>query len=565
MSYNPINLSIYLAAYQGAQAGMGASGRLITDGGATPSGTDPVAENTAIVANAYAQEFDTLFAESGLPVDSYSASAADDLSAAIFWERNPIQATPPQANVSSPATYSQPILGILALISAAELQFAVLGIVPPPLPLNATGAAPGTPAYNPAWYAMTDIYIDPVNGHDGNAGTITAPIQHFSEAVRRYGAIDPQMNYGQNVTFHFLNSQPAGTDPIFFYPQLSGGGYCALIGTLIVAQAAFVAGVTTQPVVAAAGSLLTIAAVPAGVVAGVLLNNTTRNGWAFVDSVAAGTASVQQPMTNASITTIGTGAGSAQNTWATVDTIVGYTTPTINLKAWDPAGSDESSGGAVGCGWVQWITIADPSGTGASAYRHHNRAASNVLSACRINARLDTSSEAGRGASTSVLACTMMGGGNAHYGGSTIVYGGGFLNGNTIFGAGWEQELNTVFHGTLSIEATDSELDGFYSDGTVRIAAFGSAQWVAAAWGTFLTNVQQGSLLVNNSGTTWVLGWLTSGAMTMGTVGTASTYSGLGVWADGVAITQANIDAGGGAGRPGMRNVVTGSAYCDIN
>jgi len=170
---------------------------------------------------------------------------------------------------------------------------------------TSAGPVPGTPAYNPAWYALTAIYWDPSNvsglASDANSGaTAILPVLTWAEIIRRYGSVSPIFNDGQSVTFHKLSPQPnSATDPVFFSPYLSGGGQAVLLDTLQLVQAAFVSGVVTPKNIAIGGSLLTIATMPAGTVAGQLVYNTTRNSYAFVDSVVGTTATMQQPLTAA--------------------------------------------------------------------------------------------------------------------------------------------------------------------------------------------------------------------------------------------------------------------------
>ena len=92
----------------------------------------------------------------------------------------------------------------------------------------------------------------------------------------------------------------------------------------------------------------------------------------------------------------------------------------------------------------------------------------------------------------------------------------------------------------------------------------GNAQWVDPAWGTFVTNIQAGSILENNSGGSWVAGWLTNGGMTIGTSSTGTAYTGSGVMVDGITVTQAHIDTGSTYG-PGLFSPTTGARYCNVN
>src|SRR5271170_4712450 len=127
MEYNVINSGIYFNAFTGAQSGMFAAGLWVTDTASTPSASDPVNVNSAAVAQAYAQEMDTLFAATNLPVDCYTQESVRNLSLAVFWQRNPSQANPPQNNAVTGSSYSKQILAILAMIAAGETNFASWG------------------------------------------------------------------------------------------------------------------------------------------------------------------------------------------------------------------------------------------------------------------------------------------------------------------------------------------------------------------------------------------------------------------------------------------------------
>ena len=80
------------------------------------------------------------------------------------------------------------------------------------------GQAPGTPAYNPTWYALTDIYLDPVAGLDTNSGQVGFPIKTRAEMVRRYGSTAPALIFGQSLTVHQLSAQTINVDVGAFNP-----------------------------------------------------------------------------------------------------------------------------------------------------------------------------------------------------------------------------------------------------------------------------------------------------------------------------------------------------------
>ena len=132
---------------------------------------------------------------------------------------------------------------------------------------GAGGGAPGTPGYNPAWFAATQVYVDPLNGSDAAAGTSSgAPLKTWAEVVRRYGSNQPTFNYGQSCAYFFLNSQTAGTDPIFFEPRVSGGGQALLEAVPAQVGPSFVGGAVTAKARGAPGTLLQVAGMPAGTV-----------------------------------------------------------------------------------------------------------------------------------------------------------------------------------------------------------------------------------------------------------------------------------------------------------
>src|ERR1700685_576267 len=100
-------------------------------------------------------------------------------------------------------------------------------------------SAPGTPSWNPGWYAMTDIYWDPSGangGNDGNSGAVGSPVLTFAEITRRYGSTRPRLNQGQSTTIHLLSSQTSDVDTVFFEPYVSGGGQITMDGTLGMTQ-----------------------------------------------------------------------------------------------------------------------------------------------------------------------------------------------------------------------------------------------------------------------------------------------------------------------------------------
>ena len=141
------------------------------------------------------------------------------------------------------------------------------------------GAAPGTPAYNPAWYALTDVYWDPVGGSDANAGNVSArrPALRRDRPPLRLDVARHQLRPGR----HHPHAQLAAGGPGsgFFEPRVSGGGRAILLGSLVPFGAPFALGALTAAKVRGAPGSLTkadLSAGPGGIVKNMLLVNTTQ-------------------------------------------------------------------------------------------------------------------------------------------------------------------------------------------------------------------------------------------------------------------------------------------------
>jgi hypothetical protein len=420
------------------------------------------------------------------------------------------------------------------------------------------------PIFTPA-LQVTDWYWDPVNGLDTNSGGIGFPVQHFAEIIRRYGTTEPIIPYGQSVTVHQLSAQPANSDPVFFEPKMSGGGQAVLLSTLVVLQSAFTGGTVTAKVKGGPGTRLQIASMPAGVAAKQLVFNQTRNSYAFVDSMAGQTATMQQPVAAAGITTVNIPAPAEDNTWTTGDTLIVYDCPLLNLASWDPVAVDENVGATKqSVGWVQFARIADSSGSAASVYGMRSRSVASVLSCCRVDARMVTSTQNGRSATGYLIGCTLASALN-QYGGQLTIFGGGVAAGVNANGGLINLQGDVTLHGTNSTALGGLlSITAAFNDGNWGMTAPGGFQLLAAGavWGSATVNLFPNAFGYNASGGTWVNAWLSSGAMQIGGATTASAYGGSGAITDGVTINPTNIDSGG-AGGPGLFNVKTGARYCN--
>ena len=199
MSYTPINLSMYLAAFSGALAGMGASDRVPTD-------SNP-AHYTGLVstAGAFAEAFD--IAWDNVHANTYNFAAAKALSEDAWQERTPLVTS----QFTSPDAYTTLARALVAMIMAGDTYLTDQGIV---VPDSCCGILAATE--EPNWY------IDAINGNNDNLGTtLLAPLQSHAELERRWGAsptLKPPVNVtvsARLLTIHILSDLPE-TDPINF-------------------------------------------------------------------------------------------------------------------------------------------------------------------------------------------------------------------------------------------------------------------------------------------------------------------------------------------------------------
>jgi hypothetical protein len=415
------------------------------------------------------------------------------------------------------------------------------------------------------WTAATDIYWDPQGGSNEASGLVSiAPVKTFSEIVRRYGTLAPLLAYGQSITIHLLTPQTANTDEVFFEPRLSGGGQAILLGTLVAVAAPFVGGVVTAKVRGGPGTRLQVATMPGGTVANQYVFNSTRGSYAFIDLMTGATATMQQPLAAAGLTTPNVPAPVQDNTWATGDTLATFTVPLCNLGSWNPVSADENAGATkASVGWVQWVEVADSSGNGSSSYGHTCRAVANALVGCKVSPRLNIAASTGRGQQAYVVGCTCVRAVQMLAGGCNI-NGGALAAGLLTQGANATVANDAYLHGTVNVTAGSSlNVTAAFGDGSWFENGGGTVVLLAAGavWGSFPNQVQPAGTAFNNSGTTWPLAWLSSGQMSLGVSNTGSAYVGAGVMTDGIAINPANIEAGGAGGK-GLFQINIAARYC---
>ena len=413
---------------------------------------------------------------------------------------------------------------------------------------------PGTAAFNPAWYAVTDIYWDPANltgfASDANTGTSAGaggPLLTFREIVRRYGSNRPQMNPAQNVTVHKLSGQPNDSDPVFFWPQCSGGGFCALLDTLVVFTGPSSSNVVTL-LNKGAGTDLTVSGI-AGVAVGMVVHNNTSGSYAYVKSVAAGVATMTQPVPDANVNTIGIPSGALGTNWVSGDSLTTYNLPNaLYLKAWEVAGGDVN-GSAACVGWVQFSQIIDV-GTTTSELAVINRCASTVFSCCFFGTRVHCSTLAGRGDGIFFLNCFFD---NAVvvYASECEIYSGYMASTLAQQGIGVLLDGNLIIAGTTTASGL-TEFGSVHVAGALNLlAGFVRINAGGTVWGAGLITVETASTFSIRSGNTFAASLLTTGGFNLNLNSTGSYFTpGTGLWTSAVALTAANMDTNNGLQDP---------------
>lgn len=395
----------------------------------------------------------------------------------------------------------------------------------------------------------TSVWVDPVGGSDEASGTTAlTPFKTFGEYIRRLGTDAPDMPFGQGVSVTLLNPQPAGTDPVRFFPRLSGGGQASLFGTKVTGTPFTAGAITAKSQTAVPSQPLTMASVPAGVVVASRLVNTSRgNSAAWVRSVVGGVATLSQPVNP--IAAPGIPAPTENNAWATGDTIVVETLPTLNLEKWSPISSSQSAGGQASVGWVQDCDIADPN-VGGGSYGHHCACNANVLYGCVLLPRINLSAETGRGQQAYLTDCYLL---------STVQGVGGAGNtfgGVSVAAVSYSEGVYTVGGdyvtlGTLTVDAATLIINGYEARSRLNLFfAQGQLQGTNSLWGAPSVFLGPGGKcgLGPGVGGTFAAAVANGSGLTMG-LGVAaigSAYnSTTGVWTGNIALSAANVDTNG--------------------
>lgn len=325
-------------------------------------------------------------------------------------------------------------------------------------------------------WSQTDWYIDPVNGKDTNSGADAAhPVQTvMGGIVSKWGTPSPTL--AQTTTFHLLGTQTAGQEDIVLAPTLVGANNFIILGTLTAVGAAFSPAAVTAKAPGSPGVLLQIS-VPAGTTPGMLIHNTTKDSWAFVDSVSAGVATMAQPFATAGLTSVNAGPTLVEdNTWATGDSYQRYSLPTLNLKVLSPQGGDTTTSFSTPCAWVQNVYIPDPAGTpSCSQLTPVPVGCGCVFSNCWIDQYLTLTSETVGASGCFILNCRLNGGGAFKGGGQleNVQMMGGILGSTAASLAVIQLHGHTALSGDTIVHTPAA------SGGNPTLAFFGPPNYVA--------------------------------------------------------------------------------------
>ena len=436
--------------------------------------------------------------------------------------------------------------------------------------------AAGTPAYNPAWYAQTDLYWDPANvslaASDANPGTLAAPVFTFAELVRRWGSRSPTIPGGQ--TLHVMSSQTAGVDPVGVFKPNCPTGLWKMLGTLTQVGGNFAAGAVTTIVRGNPGNDFEVAGMPAGAAAGQILFDLNANSYCIIDSVAAGTATCTSPQAAAGLTTptnqvLTTTFVADQGSWAMND-VCGVLLPaTIYADEYSPCVGELSAvPGTQGMSWTQGIHFGDASGTAGNSRTTHRPVGQFVFSLCTWDACVEMlsgaaplSSISGPQTADHLASCRLIGGGrfsgNLEFWGCAVRY----PTADAVFEDRCVFQHDTILVGGMIFVGPVSAYSVHFPTGSPTIEGGNFFMRTdgtnGAIWGAATLFLYAGAHVVNRTGGTWANNFLIASKLTSASLTTASAYvPGTGLWTGAIAISAANIDANGGLVEP-----VSGAGY----
>lgn len=402
----------------------------------------------------------------------------------------------------------------------------------------------------PVTWSTTDWYVDPVAGVDTNPGTFSSPVKTIMGGiVPRWGTQSPILPQTTNI--HLVNPETLGQERILLSPQLTGTNTnFVIVGSPANIGSTFAAGTVTPKAQGNPGNDLQIANLPVGAVAGVLVHNITKDGYAIIDSMSGTTGTLCQPFTTAFLTTPSAlDIPNQGTTWATGDTLQLLTLPLLNLETMEAIGGDSNSAASNGVLWTQMVHIPDISGTvGSSSFTTRGRGANVVFSACVVDPFVESifggtyfGSQLNGGAL--FTEDTEMTGGATHI--VLVTQGNWFINNDTIV------------HDTALIQADVWSCNGMHLASGASLAVFNGAAinlgGTNAIWGAGTIN--NSGTVQRNSGNSWA-SVLPVATLTLDLYATGSAVALNGITYGPFLITPANLDT-----YSGLRNPASNSCY----
>ncbi len=419
--------------------------------------------------------------------------------------------------------------------------------------------------YLGAYLEQTAWFVDPVAGNDENGGlTSGSALKTKAEIFRRWGYTwSPTLDTVQ-VTITYLNPDTTADDPALFAPNFKNGALLletaplpapSFTGTLNVVTAKNAA--ANQPLQA------TFTVATGAVVKDMLLVNATRGySVAFVNALAAGLATIDQPLAAQPAGPLAFPTTTNVDTWAHGDTITGYVLLKVDIGVIGGIVDTFDAPNYPGQHWVQNIDIADVAGTGSQC--HADGRCAPVLLNCVLGKPL-TLSRTSPTLQSFFVGCAFQGffAASAEQGFAYQIAGGHFESSvNCVAGATFSNAPSfagsvNVYNGRIS--------DALFGTAAASLTTRGLCVVAGPVFGALPVNAQQGFI---SYGAPAATAFPTSGGIAIN--GQANAYSNLttaGVVATHkVALSPANLDAAAGAAGfgglayiPGVGGFTTGA------
>jgi hypothetical protein len=401
-----------------------------------------------------------------------------------------------------------------------------------------------TPYPNPFWLQALWV-VDPASGNDDNPGTPARPVKTVTGGIiPKWGTPSPQLE--QTTTIRFLND----STEIYAISCALLGEFNLIIETpMTPVGAPFPAGVVTAKN-RAAGTQFSVAGMPGGAAANMVVVNTTRGGTrAVIRSVVAGVAELTQPLSNFSpgdtVYFPGGGCPTEDDGWTAGDLLelfqpiqVGFPILSVQCGPSDPAITTSGL-------WLKGAKVFDPSGTPEDSLFEPIVSGGYInLADCHIEPYVIISDTL----ATNVVNTTTTG-----IEGDHMFLIGGHDLGGVICYHGCDIDADYIPEFDIAVSGSDI-IVGFlhlpagttffaHPTASIRIhqTLYGTNPVV---WGTGTLEAEGGAGVVwNSTGQPWAT--TVYCGMTLSGLGTGTSYA-AGVWTDGIALTAANLDANNG-------------------